>query len=559
MDAERLRDVVATGETLGVELKGEKRSPFKDQALVEAVVCLANGHGGLLLIGVEDDGRITGCRPRHRTGTDVLRVQALVANSTVPPLTVGAELVDVDDVQVLTVEVPRSPRTVGTRGGLYLRRTLGGDGRPACVPYLAHEMLAAEIDRGAVDYAQLPLRSASWDDLDPLELDRARQMLSRPGTGDRVLATLSDTDLLRALGVARVDGDGLDLMVGALLLFGRPRALERHVPTHRVAFQVLRGSAVEVNDIRTVPLLRAATDLHEQVLARQEEDEVDVGLLRVALPRFPEVLVREVVANALVHRDYTAMGVGVQVQITDDSLDVTSTGGLPRGVTLDSLLVAQQPRSPVLADTFKRLGLVERTGRGIDRMFDTMLRVGRDVPDYSRTTDAAVTASISLGRADADFVRLVQVVEQEDQRPFSLAALLVLRELRRGGPLDLAELEEVTQQTRLGAQTTVADLRERGLVEARGSGRGRTYLLSAGAYRRLGRAAAYQRVRGFEADQQRQLVLGHVRAHGSITRGEVADVCAVTPRQASYLLTSMVSGGLLRREGERRWARYVLP
>lgn len=559
MDSQRVRRLAAAGEALDVEFTSERRTPLRDADLVEAVVCLTNGSGGLLLVGVEDDGEITGARPRHGTATDRLRVQALIANRTVPSVTTAVEHVDVDGTPVMVVEVPGSPRVVGTNGGLYVRRALGGDGRPSCVPYLAHEMLAAEIDRGAVDYARLRLPDASWDDVDPEEMARARRLMSRAGSADPALTGLSDAELLRALGVVQEDRGEQVLTTGALLLFGRPEAIRRHVPTHQVGFQVLKGARVVVNDVGTPPLLRAATDLSERVLARQEEEEVDAGLLRVALPRFPEVLVREAVANALVHRDYTALGVGVQVQITDDSLDVTSSGGLPRGVRRDNLLVVQQPRSPVLADAFKRLGLVERTGRGVNRMFDVMLRAGRDVPDYSRTTEVAVTASTAIGRADTDFVRFVLGVEDRDQRSLSLSELLTLRELRRSGPLGVDELEQVTQQARPRVLDLLADLRERGLVEARGDGRGRSYHLSAAVYRQLGRPAAYQRVRGFEGEQQRQLVLAHVRAHGSVSRGQVTELCTLGPRQASHLLATMVASGLLRQQGERRWTRYVLP
>lgn len=196
-------------------------------------MCLANGSGGLLLVGVEDDGEVTGARPRHDGSTDPLRVQALIANRAVPSVTATVERVEVDEVSVLVVDVPDSPRVVGTNGGLYVRRASGSDGRPACVPYLAHEMLAAEIDRGAADYARLRLIGASWGDLDPVELARARVLLSRPGASDPALPSLSDVELLRALGVAFEDRGELVLTAGALLLFGHSESTSRTASSGR--------------------------------------------------------------------------------------------------------------------------------------------------------------------------------------------------------------------------------------------------------------------------------------------------------------------------------------
>lgn len=80
---ERVSRCIAEGESYGVEFKGESHAPLNDRDLVEAVVCLANGSGGMLLVGVEDDGTVTGARPTHEAGrTDPLRLQALIANST---------------------------------------------------------------------------------------------------------------------------------------------------------------------------------------------------------------------------------------------------------------------------------------------------------------------------------------------------------------------------------------------------------------------------------------------------------------------------------------------
>jgi ATP-dependent DNA helicase RecG len=102
------------------------------------------------------------------------------------------------------------------------------------------------------------------------------------------------------------------------------------------------------------------------------------------------------------------------VQWNSDQLEVSSPGGLPEGIRLDNLLVAApNPRSPLLADAFKRTGLVERTGRGINRMFAEQLRVGRPAPDYGRSTEAQVVAVLPGGPANLSLTRWV--LEQERQ------------------------------------------------------------------------------------------------------------------------------------------------
>jgi ATP-dependent DNA helicase RecG len=82
MDTAQIEQSISAGETLRVEFKSEQREPLSDRAIYESVVCLANTEGGVVLIGVENDGRISGARPRHGTSTDPYRLQAAIFNNT---------------------------------------------------------------------------------------------------------------------------------------------------------------------------------------------------------------------------------------------------------------------------------------------------------------------------------------------------------------------------------------------------------------------------------------------------------------------------------------------
>ncbi len=109
MTSEALGRLIAGGETLAVEFKGEERMPLNDRDLVEVVVCLANRSGrepGYLLIGVEDDGRLTGARPRHGDITDPHKLAALIANRTRQSLAVQVQTVCIEGRTVLVIEIP---------------------------------------------------------------------------------------------------------------------------------------------------------------------------------------------------------------------------------------------------------------------------------------------------------------------------------------------------------------------------------------------------------------------------------------------------------------------
>ncbi len=559
MTPERLHQLIAQGESLTVEFKGEERGAISDNELVEAVVCMANRPDqevGYVLVGIEDDGRVTGAHPRHAETIDPLRIQALIANRTRPSLSCRVELLELEGKPVLVIEIPPAAVPVGTAEGVYKRRAIGGKGKPECLPYHFHEMQAMLAHRGVLDYSALPVPEALWGDLDPLEFERFRRFIRESrGQGDLSLLDLPDVELAKALGAVEANHEVTTVRVLGLLLFGREEALRRYLPTHEVAFQVLAGTQVEANEFFRWPLLRIMEEILTRFRARNREEEVAVGFLRIGVPDYPERAFREGLANALIHRDYTRLG-AVHVQWRENGIEISNPGGFPEGIRLDNLLVAPpRPRNPLLADAFKRAGIVERTARGIDTIFYEQLRNGRPAPSYDRTTETDVVLVLPGGKANLEFVRLV-VEENQSGRILGLDELLILNYLWQERSLTTAETARLTQKAESDARAILERLVETGLVEARGERKGRSYHLSAATYRRLGAKAAYVRQRGFELLQQEQMVLQYVQKHGRITRREAAELCQIGPYQATRLLNRLVKEGRLLRHGERKGTWY---
>ena len=550
MDADRVRELIAGGESYTVEFK---TGTLNDGDLVEAVVCLANGGGGVLLVGVEDDGSVTGARPRHGATTEPQRVVAMIANRTEPSVMTTVSLTDHEPV-VVAIEVPvATGSVVATLDGKYVRRALDVRGQPQCLPMRPHEVLSRAGSIGAQDWSRVPRPDVQLDDLDEIEITRLRD-LSRAG-GDRALVDLSSLELLKALGLMTASGQ---LTNGALVLFGRAEAIARLLPGVDVGFQELDGLQVRTNEISAVPLLRAMFELADRVKARNPEEEIEVGLFRLGVPRFAEVAVRELIANALVHRDYTRVGSTI-VEITADALTVSNPGGLPEGVTLGNLLTTPpRPRNPALADAFKRAGLVDRTSRGINRVFESQLAMGRPVPDYGRSTPTSVVARVQSGPTDSHLAAFLAEAQRSGQR-FSLEDLLTLHEVREERRITTVRAAELFQVDHQQARLILNRLADRGLLEVRGDGKGRTYHLAAALYRRLGEPGEYVRTRGFDDIQQEQMVLTFVERHGSITRRDAAELCRLDGTGASRLLRRLRDEGKLDLVGERRTSRYELP
>lgn len=541
-------------ESLTVEFKSDRKR-LPDGELVEAVVGLANTEGGELWLGVEDDGRPTGLHPEHAL---LAGLPGLVAARTSPSLSVQVDAVDLDGVRVARIAVPKGQTEVATASGLYLRRRIKHDGTPECAPMLPHDRASRRGHLALVDASAQPVAGATLADFDPLERERLRQAVQQYG-GDRVLLELDDEAMDGALGFTAREPDGQRVpTLCGLLLIGREGALRELVPSHEFAFQVLQREAVKFNEFRRFPLLKALDWLETNFRPYNPEEELQVGLFRVPVPMVDLAAFREAVANALIHRDYHRLG-AVHVRLDDAGLTVSNPGGLVDGVTLANLLTTEpRPRHRTLADAMKRIGMVERSGRGVDTIYRGMLKFGRPAPDYSRTDLNNVVLRLPTEPADLAFRRLV--AEEERRRTSelpidSLIALAALRELKR---VSADELAERIQRDALTAKRTLEALTEAGLVEAHGNARGRNYTLSAAVYRRQGDKAGYTRQAGFSAIQNEQMVLNYARQHGQIKRAEVMELCRLTEDQARTLIDRLKADGRLVQQGTRRWAYYTV-
>lgn len=548
--------VLPPKETLRVEFKSDL-SKLPDRELFCAVVCLANSEGGEIYLGVEDDGTPTGLHRDHRK---VETLAAFIANNTMPPVAVRVEQLEAKGKSVAKIEVPASRGLVATSEGRMQRRRLKSDGTPECVPFFPYEFGSRQSQIGALDVSAQGVAQATTQDLDPLERMRLRGIIERYN-GEKVLLALDDEQLDGALGFTTlIDGRPVPTMCG-LLLLGKEGSLRRLVPTHEVAFQVLDETSVKTNNFSRAPLLRTFEAIYENsFLQIERDDELQVGMFRVAVPAYDRRAFREAFVNALVHRDFSRMGaVYIRAQIGDEPhLSLSNPGGFVEGVNISNILVTEpRPRNPLLADVLKRIGLAERTGRGVDLIFSGVLRYGRPAPDYGGSDETTVVVRLSGISPDLPFLKLVLEEEERIGQPLPLNTLLALAALHRERRLTCEQMAPHLQKSSSIARATLERLVEQGLVEAHNDGPERAYTLSSQIYRRLGQSAHYIRQMASGPVEQHELVKKYVAQNGSIKRAQVVELCRLKPKQATQLLLDMEAKEILQRQGERRWTTYI--
>ena len=537
-------------EDLVNEFKSD-RNCLPDSDIIDAVVAFANTDGGDLYLGVENNGEITGLHNKHK---DITQLAAFIANKTVPPISVRTEILETVP-PVLKISVSKRTSVVASSDGKIQRRRLKPNGEPENVPMYPYEITARLSSLSLLDYSAQPVPDSTYQDLDPVERERLRNII-RSYRGEVALLELSDEELDKALQLVTIQDGAIVPTFCGMLLIGRKEALKRYMPTAEASIQILVGTDIKVNESFFLPILAAFEKISDTFAAWNHSEEMSLGLFRITIPDYDTRAFREAVVNAFCHRDYSILG-RVLVQINDEGMTISNPGGFIEGIRVDNLLDAEpHGRNPVLADAMKRIGLAERTGRGIDRIFEGSLLYGRLLPDYSNSTPSGVRLFIPKGPTDKAFVRMVSEEQQRLGRSLPIHLLLALdavKQLHRASVQDVAERTH-TDESRV--RVVLENLVESGLVERLGNGRGRYYIMSSKYSKETNSTVGYVRNRDIDALRHQELVMQLAQTKGEVTRADVVELLHVTPPQAYRILQKLKDAGQLSLEGKGAGAKY---
>ncbi len=245
-------------------------------------------------------------------------------------------------------------------------------------------------------------------------------------------------------------------------------------------------------------------------------NQFQAGLFRWDIRALNERVVREALLNAITHRDYQNPG-SVFVKQSVRKLLVESPGGFPPGITPENILTEHSARNRLIAETFERcIPAVERSGQGVNLMFEESIRESKPLPDYSASNEYRVRVALGGQVQDEEFLRFFEQVGEEGQRDFSTDDFLVLELARRGDAIPPALRERVPR------------LRGLGLLERTGYGKGTRYILSRHYYRAVGKRGAYTRAKGLDEETNKELLLKHIRENQD-DGSPLADLMDVLP------------------------------
>lgn len=365
MDASEIRTLIERGEDRELAFAGAQST---DATLIETLSALANGRGGTMLLGITRAGAIRGVRDPNGLSERVL----WAALSLTPPLVLPLpERVAVRERTLLAVHVPPGLPHVYATDGRYLVRD-GAQNRPL----QANEIHQLMMRRGAVPFETHVPPGVTPQDLD---WERVRQYANRL----QQLGESSPEEILKQRAcLAEVDGQLLPTSAG-LLLFGRePSRWITNAEITAVRYPGTEmGDQFLREDIRG-PLSDQIRKAEAFLLANVPQQTVLHGLTRESQPAFPEDVLREVIVNAVAHRDYQVRGESIQIFCFSDRIRVYSPGRLPGHITVENIVWERFSRNPVVVQVLADMGFIERLGYGIDRMLRLLQEAGQPAPRF---------------------------------------------------------------------------------------------------------------------------------------------------------------------------------
>lgn len=519
--------------------------------LAKDCIAFANASGGQLLLGIEDgQDEPPACQRIPPELPDTLRRKLVerTVNVTVLPDVMTAP----NGGQFIALRIPRALSVASTTDGRYFLR-VADQSKP---------VTGDDVLRLATERAALP-----WETQTTLQLPRAE---ADPAQRQALLQALRASDRVKPSVKEKTDDELLDhyqlargpwLTHLGVLCIGRQhqRAQLATAPVVQcIKFDEL-GQKVNklVWDDHTLSPMALIEAVWAEVPDFRERYELPDGLYRQQVPAFDEVVVRELLVNALVHRPYTQRG-DIFLNLHPDRLEVVNPGPLPLGVTPHNVLHTTVRRNEHLARLFHDLKLMEREGSGFDKVYEVLLSQGRPAPELVEAHDRV---QVTVRRRIAAPAVIDFIAKADQTYPLSQRERITLGLLAQHEALTARELAAALELPGVEALPPwLKRLLDWALVRSAGRTQATRYFIDPGLLRALD-FTAITTLKRIEPHRLGALILEDVGRYPGTKIGDIhRRIGLEIPRtRVRRALEQLVKEGRLHQEGVRSVTRYRLP
>jgi len=465
----------------------EAKNRFDSGEAARCCCALANCGGGKLVFGITDK------RPRQVVGSSAFDQPERTRMGLIDKLKimVDFQLYEYQGKRVLTFDVASRPLGLPVQcdGVAWWYE---GD---SLIP-MPEEIRRKIYAEAGFDFSGSICPNANLDDLDEEAIETFRDRWVTK-SGNQRLASLSAEQLLRDCEAITDDG----ITYAALVLFGKRESLGKYLPQAEIVFEYrsseVSGPASQREEFR-VGFFSCYNRLWELINLRNDKQHYQEGFFVYDIPTFNERVVREAILNAVSHRNYQ-MGGSVFIRQYQNRLVVESPGGFPNGITLENILDRQLPRNRRIAEILALCGLVERSGQGMNLIYELNIKEAKQLPDFTGTDENFVSLTLNGLVLDMKMLSLINQIGNDRMEILSTGDFLTINELYHE--------QSVTESLK----PCLKKLMDLGIVEHIGRNK---YVLARSLYTAAGKPGIHTRVVGLDRDTNKELLLKHIRKNG---------------------------------------------
>ncbi|MGI6252176.1 MAG: ATP-binding protein [Aminivibrio sp.] len=462
----------------------EAKNHFEFKEAARCCCALANCGGGRLVLGVTDK------RPRKVVGTRAFDQPERTRKGLMEKLRVMVDfqLYEHDSMRVLVFEVASRPLGLPVQmdGVAWWYE---GD---SLIP-LPEDIRRRIYEETGFDFSGSVCKNAGLGDLDEAAIETFRAMWVEK-SGSKRIKNLTTEQLLSDCEAVTDEG----VTYAALALFGKRASLGKYLPQSEIIFEYrsseASGPAQQREEFR-VGFFACYDKVWDLINLRNDKQHYQEGLFVFDIPTFNERVAREAILNAVSHRNYQ-MGGSVFIRQYRDRLVVESPGGLPNGITLKNILNRQSPRNRRIAEILALCGLVERSGQGMNLIYELSIMEAKQLPDFEGTDDNFVIITLNGLVLDKRMLSLIKKIGRERLELFSTADFLIIHALYHEKSLSR------------GLKPWLKGLIQHGIVEHVSRNK---YVLARRLYEAANKAGVHTRIVGLDRDTNKELILKHIR------------------------------------------------
>ena len=271
-----------------------------------------------------------------------------------------------------------------------------------------------------------------------------------------------------------------------------------------------------------------------QLKSEIRQKEIHFGLFREYVEDYPEVVLRELLINAIAHRDYSRQQI-IEIRKYPTYIEFESPGGFPQGIDVSNFLRKTNARNPYIMDILREIGFAEKAGSGFDKIFQTLLSKGKEIPIPEETSHSVIFRV----KAEVCSERLMQLSYQYAQatgQTMDMDYLLVMNQIIQSDKgLSFHQLENAPYVSSLKLRHILTDLCENEFIETTGKTSGQRYILHISKRSSTKDKVKYALNKKQNKARQKEAILRYLDEVGQITNSDARQLLKLPPKDTSLV------------------------